>query len=82
MYLHPLQRELETLFDRYDEDCSECINYKAFCHHLFGVGEHIAMNSTSRSMIERVSDLFAFEINAPARFEERNKITVNGESTC
>eukprot|EP00752_Nemacystus_decipiens_P010458 g9317.t1 len=48
-----VQRELESLFDRYDEDCSNTIDYKSLCDHLFEMGEHIAMNSTSRSMIER-----------------------------
>ena len=48
------QRELESLFDRYDEDCSDSIDYKDFSNHMFGMGEHIAMNSTSRSMVERV----------------------------
>lgn len=48
------KRELESLFDRYDEDCSNTIDYKALCDHLFEMGEHIAMNSTSRSMIDRV----------------------------
>eukprot|EP00903_Cladosiphon_okamuranus_P011643 g10951.t1 len=48
-----VQRELESLFDRYDQDCSNTIDYKQFCDHLFEMGEHIAMNSTSRSMIER-----------------------------
>lgn len=52
------QRELESLFDRYDEDCSNTIDYKSLCDHLFEMGEHIAMNSTSRSMIERVSEYF------------------------
>lgn len=50
-----VQRELESLFDRYDEDCSNTIDYKHLCDHIFEMGEHIAMNSTSRSMIERVS---------------------------
>lgn len=49
------KRELESLFDRYDEDCSNTIDYKALCDHLFEMGEHIAMNSTSRAMIDRVS---------------------------
>ncbi|CAM9455966.1 unnamed protein product [Ectocarpus sp. 6 AP-2014] len=48
-----VQRELESLFDRYDEDCSNTIDYKNLCDHIFEMGEHIAMNSTSRSMIER-----------------------------
>lgn len=52
----PSQRELESLFDRYDEDCSNTIDYKNLCDHIFEMGEHIAMNSTSRSMIERVSE--------------------------
>ncbi|CAM9454322.1 unnamed protein product [Hapterophycus canaliculatus] len=48
-----VQRELESLFDRYDEDCSNTIGYKNLCDHIFQMGEHIAMNSTSRSLIER-----------------------------
>ncbi|CAM9584253.1 unnamed protein product [Scytosiphon promiscuus] len=48
-----VQRELESLFDRYDEDCSNTIDYKHLCDHIFQMGEHIAMNSTSRSLIER-----------------------------
>ncbi len=51
----PTQRELESLFDRYDEDCSNTIDYKKLCDHIFEMGEHIAMNSAARSMIERVS---------------------------
>ncbi|CAM9774836.1 unnamed protein product, partial [Pylaiella littoralis] len=50
-----VQRELESLFDRYDEDCSNTIDYKHLCDHIFEMGEHIAMNSTSRSLIERAS---------------------------
>ncbi|CAM9664710.1 unnamed protein product, partial [Sphacelaria rigidula] len=48
------QRELESLFDRYDEDCSNTMEYKPFCDHLFGLGQHISMNSTSRSVVERI----------------------------
>ncbi|CAM9877001.1 unnamed protein product [Ascophyllum nodosum] len=52
--LNFIGRELESLFDRYDEDCSDSIDYKDFSNHMFGMGEHIAMNSTSRSMVERL----------------------------
>lgn len=55
-FASPSQRELESLFDRYDEECSNTIDYKYLCDHLFEMGEHIAMNTTSRSMIERVSE--------------------------
>lgn len=53
--VRPTQRELESLFDRYDEDCSNTIDYKKLCDHIFEMGEHIAMNSAARSMVERVS---------------------------
>ncbi|CAM9499692.1 unnamed protein product, partial [Choristocarpus tenellus] len=49
-----VQRELESLFDRYDEHCSNTLYYKDFCNHLFGMGQHLSMNSTSRSVVARV----------------------------
>jgi len=49
-----VQRELEALFDRYDDDCSGAIDYQEFSSHLFGLGSHVPLSSQSRSVVERV----------------------------
>mmetsp|Transcript_14309 Transcript_14309/g.21046 ORF Transcript_14309/g.21046 Transcript_14309/m.21046 type:complete len:366 (-) Transcript_14309:216-1313(-) len=49
-----VQREIEALFDRYDDDCSGTIDYKEFSMHLYGLGSHVKMSTTSRSVVERV----------------------------
>jgi EF hand/EF-hand domain pair len=52
-----IQRELEALFDRYDEDCSGSLDYNEFGQHLLGL-KAPPCSDASKSAIERVSLVF------------------------
>jgi hypothetical protein len=54
MLLLYIQRELEALFDRYDEDCSGSLDYNEFGQHLLGL-KAPPCSDASKSAIERVS---------------------------
>jgi calcyphosin len=49
-----VQKEIETLFNRYDEDASGDLNYKEFAYSLFGIGNKPTMDVNSRNIVEKV----------------------------
>ncbi|CAM9568818.1 unnamed protein product [Phaeothamnion confervicola] len=49
-----VQRELEALFDRYDDDCSGALDYNEFCHGIFGVGQGANGINAAKGTVERV----------------------------
>jgi hypothetical protein len=56
-----MQRELEVLFDRYDEDCSGSLDYNEFGQHLLGL-KAPPCSDASKSAIERASLVFKFNV--------------------
>jgi len=49
-----VQREIEALFNRYDDDASGTIDYKEFAYHLFGVGGKPTLDLNSKNIVEKV----------------------------
>jgi hypothetical protein len=49
-----VQREIEALFDRYDENCDGTLDYREFAQHLFGMGEHVSLDYMGKCVIERI----------------------------
>ena len=48
------QREIEALFNRYDEDASGTIDYKEFSYGLFGLGEKPALDTNAKNIVDKV----------------------------
>jgi len=50
------QKEMEGLFNRYDDDASGTIGYAEFASHLFGLSEKLQMDGKAKDIIERVKN--------------------------
>lgn len=49
-----VQKEIEALFNRYDEDASGELEYKEFCYSIYGIGGKPQPDVNSRNIVEKV----------------------------